>query len=561
MIAALLVALLAQTTPQRDARPAPAAATGTISGIVTSADAQPRPLRRVRVQVGAPALPLPRSIITGDDGAFRFDGLPAGQYSVVAVKDGYLPTDAGGGRPPRSSSPVPLAAGQSLRLSIAMPRGAVVTGTVTDVDGSPAQGITVTALQRRFVGAQGEYRYFPAGVPTGTTDDRGIYRIYALPEGEYVISAQPQTRFSSVPGMDVRRMAGANVDPRPLVMTQIFHPGATTVASATRIKVRAGEERGGVDVPLQYVPLATVSGTLAVTSGLNRATLTMVRSDEVPGFDPPRNARPDAEGRFTISSVPPGQYRIVARSAATGPEGIEPNRQVAFADVTVEGEDVSVALGAQPGLSITGELVFKGDTPPQIAPAAVLRSQALAVLNIANTGYLLPPVELDGMRFKIDGIIPGTYRTAPNLRGIRAPVGTWWLQSVAAGDRDLLDAPLDIRQSLSNVVITFADRASELSGAVTDAQGAATADGWVVAFPTHRAGWFFNSRRVAGLRVDRTGRYTIRNLPPGDYYVVATRDLEQGEWFDPAALERLAPLAKPVTIAGVEKTTADLTVR
>jgi hypothetical protein len=43
--------------------------------------------------------------------------------------------------------------------------------------------------------------------------------------------------------------------------------------------------------------------------------------------------------------------------------------------------------------------------------------------------------------------------------------------------------------------------------------------------------------------------------------VLATADLEQGEWFDPAVLERLLPAGSPLTIAGTEKTVRDLVVR
>ena len=80
----------------------------------------------------------------------------------------------------------------------------------------------------------------------------------------------------------------------------------------------------------------------------------------------------------------------------------------------------------------------------------------------------------------------------------------------------------------------------------------------MIAFSANRQGWFPNSRRVAAVRPDRSGRYTIRNLPPGDYRVVVTRDLEQGEWFDPSVLDRLLPTATPVTIVGAEKLTVDL---
>ena len=567
MIAALLLALIAQsTTPQRDARPAPAPATGTIVGVVTTADAQRRPLRRVRVQAGAPSMKLPRAMITGDDGAFRFDGLPAGDYSLLAVKDGYVPTDAAGGHPPRPSRPVTLAGGQSVRVNIALPRGAVITGTVTDVDGLPAQGITVSALSRRFVGFQGEYRYVGSGLPAATTDDRGVYRIYGLPEGEYVVAAQPQFRPGG-PGTDVRRLSGNTIDPRPLVMAPVFHPAATSLTGAARIAVRAGEERAGTDLQLQYVPLATVSGIITLPAGPNTLMLTLVRIEESIGVEGGRMTRPDAEGRFTFINVVPGQYRIIGRSTASlsAPASSSfvdvTSRQFAYTDVAVEGDDVTgVALSMQPGLTISGQLIFEGERPPQAIPAELLRNRQFASTT-AIGGFALPPIELDGTRFKIDGIVPGSYRVVPNLQGLRTPIGTWWLKSIVAGDRDLLDAPLDIRQSLSDVVITFADRASDLSGSVTDAQSKPSRDGWVIAFSTNRQSWFSNSRRIAAVRPDVTGRYTIKNLPPGDYGVVVTRDLEQGEWFDPSVLERLLPAATPVTIVGTDKATLDLKLR
>lgn len=43
--------------------------------------------------------------------------------------------------------------------------------------------------------------------------------------------------------------------------------------------------------------------------------------------------------------------------------------------------------------------------------------------------------------------------------------------------------------------------------------------------------------------------------------VIATVDLEQGEWFDPAVLQALLPSATAVTIAGVEKKPLDLIIR
>jgi len=75
------------------------------------------------------------------------------------------------------------------------------------------------------------------------------------------------------------------------------------------------------------------------------------------------------------------------------------------------------------------------------------------------------------------------------------------------------------------------------------------------------ASWFFNSHRVAAVRTDAQGRYTIRSLPPADYRAAVTVDLQQGGWFDPDVLQDLQPLATLLTIAGVEAKTLDLVLR
>jgi hypothetical protein len=61
--------------------------------------------------------------------------------------------------------------------------------------------------------------------------------------------------------------------------------------------------------------------------------------------------------------------------------------------------------------------------------------------------------------------------------------------------------------------------------------------------------------------VDAEGRYVVRNLPAGDYLIVARADLDQFEWFNPLTLEKLAPAAAKLTIRNDEAVTFDLAVR
>jgi hypothetical protein len=570
IVALALAAVLAQQAPVRDARPDVVEGTATIGGVVISADAQPRPLRRARVTLNGQGLPIGRTAITADDGSFSFERVPAGRVTLAAFKDGYVPMSYGATRTGRQGTGVQVAAGQTVRVTLSLPRGAVITGTIVDVDGLPAPGVTVTVLARRYVGSQGEVRYVSAGAPpSSVSDDRGMYRIFGLPAGDYVVSAQPQQRIVGMPGAEVRTVTRGVVSEKGLVLSQVFHPGATELGRAARVSARAGEERSGIDVQLQYVPLATISGIVSSAAGWNPASLTMARTDEVPGFDPVRNARADADGRFTINAVPPGQYRIFARSTAASPVTtsgspliVPPgNSQIAFADVTINGEDVTnLSLALQSSFTISGRVAFEGDRPAP--PLAELRVAVPMTLTVANAGLAIPQLQLESAgTFRVEGLVPGVYRMFGNIQGLRAAIGAWWLKSLVVNGRDLLDAPLDLRQGSDDAVVTFSDRASEIAGRITDAQGAPAPEAYAVVFAADRSAWFFNSRRVAAVHPGRDGQFSIRNLPPGEYRIAAALDLDQGEWFDPAVLERLLPAATPLTIAGPERKTVELTIR
>ena len=108
--------------------------------------------------------------------------------------------------------------------------------------------------------------------------------------------------------------------------------------------------------------------------------------------------------------------------------------------------------------------------------------------------------------------------------------------------QDSLDSPFTLQpnQHVLDATITFADRLAQLSGTVQDAAGRAAPDYTIVLFPAEPALWVAQSRRLQGVRPSADGAYVIRNLPAGNYFVAAVDDVEPGEWFDPAFLQRLA---------------------
>ena len=548
MLAAGLVAISSAITgalqPARDQPGARQTGSASISGIVTSDEPQPRPLRRARVMLRG-ADPLGNTVITNDDGTFAFEGLAAGRYALSATKDGYVMANYGAPWRGGQGQRIPVRDGEVAKISIRLPRGAVIAGTIGDAFGQPASGVSVSALMWQYVTASGERRLVPAGRTSGVTDDRGQYRIYGLPAGEYYVSATDSRR------PDFRGLVtAAGSETQPIASFPVAYPGVAALDGATKISLAAGEERTGIDFALQYAAASSISGSVTSAEGAPaQHTVYLFQSSRLgtPDFST-RGGRVSANGEFDFAGLAPGLYTLVATLGS-------PVKGLAVTDVVVEGQVSNIQLVAQALPTISGRIVFERGRQPTPLKAA---SQVLPLRFIVRgaDASLSPNLQVsnDGA-FSVTYFVPGVYVLTDPTRGIRAPISGWWIRSVVLDGGELLDAPLELKQS-ENVVVTVSDRASELSGVVT-AQGTPVPEQFVIAFSTKRDHWFHNSRRVAGALTDASGTYTIKNLPAGDYLVSTTAGLSPNEWFDPSVLERLALNAQIITLRDLEIRTLD----
>ena len=166
--------------PPRDQPPGERKGTSVVRGRVTGLDTG-RPLRRVRTTLNAPELQETRNVSTGSDGRFEIANLPAGSYSVMAVRSGYLRLGYGQKRPGDPASRLELTEGQVISdLNFALPRMSVISGRVFDEVGDPIAGVTVSAQQLRFF--EGRRKLVPLG-GMASTDDTGQYRLLNLEPG------------------------------------------------------------------------------------------------------------------------------------------------------------------------------------------------------------------------------------------------------------------------------------------------------------------------------------------------------------------------------------------
>jgi hypothetical protein len=582
--------------------------TATISGVVVSADLG-RPIRRATVRLSS-TVPAPPVTVTADDqGRFVFERVPAGQFTIVASKPGYLDSEYGQKKPGsgRPGTPLSISEGQRVeRLSLPIARGGVLAGVVVDDGGEPAFGTEVRAL--RYTWQNGERVLRPAG--SARADDRGSFRIGALPPGEYVVMATPAGQagpfddfgpfsVASAPmavagtaiNVAVAREAAFNAVVGP-VQTQatsgyapVYYPGTTTSSGATTVTLGISEERAGMDLQLQLVPLGTVSG-MVVGDGTRSASGTEVRltslDNALPGLGVRATfAAPD--GAFTFMNVPPGRYRVTARAGARqevfvddsggqtrmmmqftsgargegpragGPPAAQPARW-ASADVSLTGRETqNVTLQLQPGVTVSGRVVFDRSTqaPENLATIRV-------VLNTANASdgpaSALAAVNADG-RFSIEGVVPGRYRVsvlAPG--GLRAA-------SFDVGGEDALDFLLNVGdRSPADATLTLTSRAAAIAGSLRQASGQPASDYTILVFADDPRYWTPQSRRIQATRPATDGAFSFRNLPGGAYRIVAVDDLEDGQWLDPAVLRQVSAAAIPITVADGETKTQDLRV-
>ena len=164
-----------QTTPPRDTPTAQRL--GTIRGQVTNAAGEP--LHRVRVALNAPA-PNPPSSVTDTRGEFEITSVPSGSYYLTATRAGYLTIQYGQRRPREAGRTIQVKPGDSVEgINFALPRGAVLAGTITDDIGEPYQGVRVEAVELRYVRG----RRVPVQAASAITNDLGQYRLSGLQPG------------------------------------------------------------------------------------------------------------------------------------------------------------------------------------------------------------------------------------------------------------------------------------------------------------------------------------------------------------------------------------------
>lgn len=533
----------ARATPTRADAPR---GTAIVRGQIVSADTG-APIRRAQVRIASLEARESRLAATDAQGRFEVKELPAGRYTLNASKGGFVSLQYGQRRPSESGTPIELGDGQTLdKLTIALPRGSVVGGRITDEFGEPVANASVIAMRYSYAAGGRRLTAAAGSNSRDTTDDQGHYRLFGLPPGDYFVSAT------------LRSGGPEAADPTGEVSgyAATYFPGTPNISEAAKVTLAVSQENTSVSFGLIATKLVRISGQVLTSSGTPAAGANVLL---MPGGTAGgrgmlmqqggNGGRTDQTGAFSIANVAPGRYQVQARSGGRGGEG-----EMAKMDLAVGVEDVSgLTMVTAPGAIVTG-LVVSDTGEPFDFPAQQLQVAARAASPDAQgpgggTGRVGT-----NWTFELRGL------TDARLFRVSAPQG-WTLKSVALNGQDITDVPTELPpgQSVAGMQIVLTKKTTTLSGVVSDSRGKPLLDATVVVFPANDQLWTFQSRFIKAARPDQEGTYRLSGLPASeDYLIVAVQGLEDGQAGDPEFLASVKDAATKFTIADGETKAVDV---
>ena len=502
-----------------------------ITGRLVNESGQPIPNAAIYVRkVGAQAN-VNRSIGTDQDGRFRAEDLTSGAYSVSAYVPAYVPaTDSVDRQYYRP--------GESVTLR--MIKGGVIAGTVTNMDGEPMVAARVSAVRIR----DGEGRVIRAAGASGTsssrqTDDRGIYRLYGLQSGSYLI---------------VVNGGGASYYPSSAYDgdAPTYHP-STTRDAAAEVTIHTGDEISGIDVRYRgdrgHIVSGTLSGSLGPDSGPQGVAVLLARASSGAIESNTYTSLRGGERGFALYGVPDGEYDLVAQFAI----GTENSAASAPRRVAVKGTDVTglelalaplgaiagrVVLEALPESERTGDCKNKRGGSPDETVIIARRDDKAGAKEQSIPGFLAPT---DGTpdakgEFRIASLIGGRYRIETRL-----PTEDWFVRSITVPgpaaskqQNDVMTPGLALSsgQRATNLTVTLAEGAAGLRGKVIPASDATSLPARLRIHVVPAEADSANSvLRYAEAAVDDGGAFSISNLAPGRYFMLA-RAVPDEEFMD-----------------------------
>src|SRR5579864_8352010 len=512
----LVVLLTLAASAQESPRPASALKPRfRISGTVVNAISG-EAVAEVEVAIGKNESPdSVQTIVTTEDGRFHFENLAQGKYWLAAQGKGFPPQRFD----EHESYSTAIAVGPNLQsedLVFRLRPDAIITGSVMDEQNEPVRNAQVML--------------FRAGVQDGTTatrlagqgqtDDRGVYRLGHQRPGTYYVAvvAQPwyaQPRPSAQAG--TFGFANSSVAASPasdgaaeqfnVAYPVTYYSGSTDPSTATPIAVKPGDV-AVADFALSPVPALRLRITGLPTSQGFGASLAQ---STIGGLEIPVNIQMTTSGNheLEIDGVPQGRVDLTQ-------------------DLQTDVSNTSTAP------TISG--VVRLDTGKPLPQRAFVQ-----LLHRASGQNFTRQVSEKGeFEMSSQGVRPGTYDIL--VFGVQDGV----LREIVASGAKVSGEQIEVGPSASvQLTVTLSQGVGRVDGtALRD--GKPFAEAMVVLVPEDLE---HNSTLVRRDQSDSDGTFSLLNVVPGKYRVIALANGWDLHWMDPGVLQPFLSGGESIEVA------------
>jgi protocatechuate 3,4-dioxygenase beta subunit len=493
---------------------------------------------------------------TDSDGRYRVTGLAEGAYVIRALSKAYVLSKSPYGFD--AFRPVTLDEGESRDdADVALVRGGVVTGRVIDAEGRPVIATSVRLFsvdekdKRREELDSHNWRMLQ-------TDDRGVYRIYGLAAGRYIISAGGVW----APGLVGRKSS------------ETFYPDATDQSQAKIIEVKEGAEAAEIDIRLGVGKDTYAAAGRVVDAETGRelprvSVLCMEAPDKkYGGIRHGSPATTDYEGRFRCVNLAPGPYELRLWERA-GVSSVYYSKKIRFevTDSDVSGLEVKANLGA----TLSGVIVIEGVS--DLAVKAKLQRASIGVRvagfreSAGDGGQFELPV---GVTAKIAG--DGAFR----LTGAPSGMASFYMEGgqdaflIRRVERDGAEIrsafEIGRGEQITGVRIVLAQAKGTVRGRV-EVAGVKLPEGcqlqiWAIPIKTtagNEAAPAFHTNGNGYTVADEKGRFVIERLAPGEYELSLNAMVRVGQ-YEWSSAPGTSEVKQRVTVTGAAETMVTLTL-
>ncbi len=514
----LLCFLLSMTTTMMAQTPQ-TKTPGTISGRVT-AGSDPAAGVEVMLKPGgnSPMSDILQSgpaitATTDSAGWFKITGIAPGSYRILAYAPAHVVE--GETNPLTPGKVVNIGEGETIEnINFSITRGGVVTGKVTDPDNRAVIAEPVRAYKLDASGKRSS-----SGIPDFAnmwqTDDRGVYRIFGLEPGKYIVAAGAASEDA------ILRMAGGG----GTYYRRTFYPEAVEEAEAKVIEVTSGGEVESIDIKLVA---ASRSKTFAATGRVIEAETGKPVPGVMIGYGVTKegsgsfgfgNSATNSAGEFRLEGLTPNTYNTFVI-------GLEASENYANSvSFEITGSDVSgLEIKMNRGSSISGIAVIEGSADP------TLREKLTKVRINARTissGDNPMGMELDfgggagqivaNGTFKLGGIKPGKVQLFANT--FMAEKG-FSLLRVEHNGAEVKELQLNAGDRLTGLRLVFAYGTASIAGRV-EVRGGTLPAGTRLMVRAKREGASEEgfSFGTGSAEVDARGQFLLEGLSAGTYRV------------------------------------------